>query len=70
MSSRSPPCWTKAATPRCGARTNRRKRPGRLENLKELVRAVADFETLAGFLDHVSLVMENEENTVRRPGHR
>jgi DNA helicase-2/ATP-dependent DNA helicase PcrA len=36
--------------------------PGRLENLKELVRALADFETLAGFLDHVSLVMENEEN--------
>jgi DNA helicase-2/ATP-dependent DNA helicase PcrA len=36
--------------------------PGRLENLKELVRAMADFETLAGFLDHVSLVMENEED--------
>lgn len=36
--------------------------PGRIENLKELVRALADFETLAGFLDHVSLVMENEEN--------
>jgi DNA helicase II / ATP-dependent DNA helicase PcrA len=36
--------------------------PGRLENLKELVRALAEFETLAGFLDHVSLVMENEEN--------
>ncbi len=36
--------------------------PGRLENLKELVRALADFETLTGFLDHVSLVMENEEN--------
>ena len=36
--------------------------PGRLENLKELVRALADFETLAGFLDHVALVMENEEN--------
>jgi DNA helicase-2/ATP-dependent DNA helicase PcrA len=36
--------------------------PGRLENLKELVRALADFETLAGFLDHVSLVMENAEN--------
>jgi DNA helicase-2/ATP-dependent DNA helicase PcrA len=35
--------------------------PGRLENLKELVRAMADFETMAGFLDHVSLVMENEE---------
>jgi DNA helicase-2/ATP-dependent DNA helicase PcrA len=36
--------------------------PGRLENLKELVRALADFETLNGFLDHVSLVMENDEN--------
>ena len=36
--------------------------PGRLENLRELVRALADFETLGGFLDHVSLVMENEEN--------
>ncbi len=36
--------------------------PGRLENLKELVRALADFETMAGFLEHVSLVMENEQN--------
>ncbi len=36
--------------------------PGRLENLKELVRALADFEALQGFLDHVSLVMENEES--------
>jgi DNA helicase-2/ATP-dependent DNA helicase PcrA len=36
--------------------------PGRLDNLKELVRALADFETLSGFLDHVSLVMENDEN--------
>jgi DNA helicase-2/ATP-dependent DNA helicase PcrA len=35
--------------------------PTRLENLKELLRALADFETLAGFLDHVSLVMENDE---------
>ena len=37
--------------------------PGRLENLKELVRALADFDTLEGFLEHVSLVMENEENS-------
>ncbi len=37
--------------------------PGRLENLKELVRAMADFESLQGFLDHVSLVMENEETS-------
>ena len=36
--------------------------PGRIDNLKELVRALADFDTLSGFLDHVSLVMENEEN--------
>jgi DNA helicase-2/ATP-dependent DNA helicase PcrA len=37
--------------------------PGRLENLKELVRALADFETLSGFLDHVALVVENEEQS-------
>ena len=37
--------------------------PGRLENLKELVRAIADFESLQGFLDHISLVMENDEQT-------
>ncbi len=37
--------------------------PGRLDNLKELVRALADFDTLAGFLDHVSLVMENDEGS-------
>jgi DNA helicase II / ATP-dependent DNA helicase PcrA len=37
--------------------------PGRLENLKELVRAIADFESLQAFLDHVSLVMENDEQT-------
>ncbi len=36
--------------------------PGRLDNLKELVRALADFESLGGFLEHVSLVMETEEN--------
>lgn len=37
--------------------------PGRLENLKELVVAMAEFESLAGFLDHVSLVMENTAET-------
>ncbi|MCI0754256.1 ATP-dependent helicase [Teichococcus vastitatis] len=36
--------------------------PGRLDNLKELVRALGEFETLAGFLEHVALVMENDEN--------
>ena len=33
---------------------------GRLDNLKELVKALAEFENLQGFLEHVSLVMENE----------
>jgi DNA helicase II / ATP-dependent DNA helicase PcrA len=39
--------------------------PGRLENLKELVAAMAEFENLSGFLDHVSLVMENAEGDPR-----
>ncbi|WP_108783477.1 ATP-dependent helicase [Pontivivens insulae] len=34
--------------------------PGRLENLKELVRALEEFENLQGFLEHVALVMSNE----------
>jgi DNA helicase-2/ATP-dependent DNA helicase PcrA len=33
--------------------------PGRLENLKELVHALDDFESLGGFLEHVGLVMDN-----------
>ena len=37
--------------------------PGRLDNLKELIRALADFETLGTFLEHVSLVMENDANS-------
>jgi DNA helicase II / ATP-dependent DNA helicase PcrA len=32
--------------------------PGRLDNLKEFVRSMEAFESLAGFLEHVSLVME------------
>jgi DNA helicase-2/ATP-dependent DNA helicase PcrA len=36
--------------------------PGRLDNLKELVRSMEQFESLAGFLEHVSLVMELEQN--------
>ncbi len=33
--------------------------PGRLENLKELVKALEAFENLGGFLEHVSLIMDN-----------
>jgi DNA helicase-2/ATP-dependent DNA helicase PcrA len=35
---------------------------GRLENLKELVRSMEEFPDLAGFLEHVSLVMEMSDN--------
>lgn len=33
---------------------------GRLENLNELARAMEEYETLGAFLEHVSLVMDNE----------
>ncbi len=33
---------------------------GRLENLNELTRAMEEYETLGAFLEHVSLVMEND----------
>lgn len=32
--------------------------PGKLENLKELVRSMEEFETLPAYLEHISLVME------------
>jgi len=32
--------------------------PGRLENLKELIRSMEEFDSLQGFLEHVSLVMD------------
>ena len=34
---------------------------GRFQNLKELVKALEEFENLQGFLEHVALVMENEQ---------
>ena len=34
---------------------------GRLENLKELVRSMDEFENLGGFLEHISLVMDTEK---------
>jgi len=45
--------WKKEKTPEA---------PGRLENLKELVKALEEFENLQGFLEHVSLVMDNASN--------
>jgi DNA helicase-2/ATP-dependent DNA helicase PcrA len=35
---------------------------GRVENLRELIAAIAEFEDLPSFLEHVSLVMENIES--------
>jgi DNA helicase II / ATP-dependent DNA helicase PcrA len=36
---------------------------GRLENLAELTRAMEEYETLGAFLEHVSLVMDNDQAT-------
>jgi DNA helicase-2/ATP-dependent DNA helicase PcrA len=36
---------------------------GRLENLKELVRSMEEFENLQGFLEHISLVMDRDGGT-------
>jgi len=35
---------------------------GRLENLKELIRSMEEFENLAGFLEHIALVMDTEKS--------
>ncbi|NJM83390.1 MAG: UvrD-helicase domain-containing protein [Tabrizicola sp.] len=34
--------------------------PGRLDNLKELVKALEQFDNLQGFLEHVALIMDND----------
>jgi DNA helicase II / ATP-dependent DNA helicase PcrA len=34
--------------------------PGRLENLKELIRSMEEFENLGGFLEHIALVMDRD----------
>ena len=36
--------------------------PGRLENLKELVNSMQEFETLGGFLEHIALVMDRDSS--------
>lgn len=50
--------WQKEKTP---------ESMGRLENLKEFVLALKEFETLESFLEHVSLVMETT-NQANQPG--
>jgi DNA helicase-2/ATP-dependent DNA helicase PcrA len=36
--------------------------PGRLDNLKELMRSMEEFESMRSFLEHIALVMEAEQN--------
>ncbi len=36
--------------------------PGRVENLNEFIAALAEFDSLGEFLDHVSLVMEHDQS--------
>ncbi|QPC88181.1 AAA family ATPase [Mesorhizobium sp. NBSH29] len=36
--------------------------PGRLENLKELLRSMEEYESLRSFLEHIALVMDAEQN--------
>jgi len=37
--------------------------PGKLDNLKEFIQAVSEFDTLEGYLDHVALVAERSDDT-------
>lgn len=46
--------WKNSKSPQAG---------GKLENLKELIQAVSEFDTLEAYLDHVSLVSELNEDT-------
>lgn len=43
---------------------NKEEARGRIDNLKELVRALQEYSDVESFLDHVSLVMDREESTV------
>lgn len=36
--------------------------PGRLDNLKELIRSMEEFESMRSFLEHISLVMDADRN--------
>ncbi len=38
--------------------------PGRVENLKELISGMQEYESLAQFLEHVALVLENQDSSM------
>ncbi|WP_417686163.1 ATP-dependent helicase [Roseibium sp.] len=37
--------------------------PGRLDNLKELIRSMEEFESMDGFLEHISLILDRDGNS-------
>ena len=47
------PMWKADKTPEA---------PGRIENLKEMVSGMSDYDSLGEFLEHVALVLENQNN--------
>ena len=53
---------------RAPRRPRARSRQGRLENLKELVQSMGQFDTLQAYLEHVSLVMDLDRGARRRRG--
>ncbi len=61
MSRWSKPFWTSRATPTCCALDRSPEAEGRLENLKELINALQEFDSLPAFLEHVALLTDNAE---------
>ena len=61
--------WTNPATPTMWQNDKTPEAPGRLENLKELVKALEQFDNLQGFLEHVALIMDNETEERGGEGH-
>ncbi len=52
--------WTRAAIPRCGRTTRRPKRRGGWRTSRNWSRRWKQFDNLQGFLEHVSLIMDND----------
>ena len=46
---------------KCGKMIALQTRLDVLENLKELINAMEEFESLRGFLEHISLVMDTDK---------
>ena len=55
-------CWMSSGYTDMWQKDRSADAAGRLENLKELVRSMEEFENLSGFLEHISLVMDRDGN--------